>query len=230
MCAATVVNTQLTSNKVAPLNSGDHLSRAEFERRYQLHPEIKKAELIEGVVYMPSPVAFTQHGEPHAWLVGWLALYAAATPGTSIGDNATVVLDNENEVQPDILLRLVNGQSELDENGYIEGAPELIVEISASSAAYDRHIKQRVYARSGVREYIVVQMYERLIEWFALGDDGNKLLPADQQGIVRSRLFAGLWLDTAAFWQGDLAQMLATVQAGIKTAEHARFVDQLANG
>jgi hypothetical protein len=148
---------------VPPLNAGDRLSRAEFERRHQAHPEIKKAELIEGVVYMPTSVRFEEHGRPHSDAMGWLSAYRAATPGVLAGDNVTVRLDFENEVQPDALLRLgpeYGGRSRVTEDDYLEGPPELIVGIAAealaSSTAYDLHVKRRVYARSGVQEYLAV--------------------------------------------------------------------------
>jgi Uma2 family endonuclease len=140
-----------------PLNAGDRLSRAEFERRYQAHPEIKKAELVEGIVYLQTTVHFEQHGRPHSDVIGWLGVYCAATPGVLGGNNATVRLDFENEVQSDALLRLESehgGRSHVTEDDYLAGPPELIVEIAASSAAYDLHVKRRVYARSGVQEYL----------------------------------------------------------------------------
>lgn len=210
-----------------PLHPGDHLSRSAFERLYQAHPEIKKAELIEGVVYMPSPIRHAEHGEPHAWIMTWMGTYVAATPGVEISDNATVRLDLENEVQPDALLRLKAGQSRVAPDGYIEGPPELIVEIAASSAAYDRHVKQRVYARSGVKEYIVVQMYECQVEWLVLREHGYEAIEADENGRLCSAIFPGLWLDKGAFWNNDLAGVLATVQAGLAAPDHAAFVAQL---
>ncbi len=213
-----------------PLNPGDRLSRAEFERRYLAHPEIKKAELVEGVVYMPTPVRFALHGEPHAWLMGWLGVYVAATPPVRIGDNATVRLDFENEVQPDALLRLdpaQGGRSHIDEDGYVAGPPELIVEIAAGSTSYDLHDKKRAYARNGVQEYLAIQVYDRRIDWFSLEEGVYRPLPADEAGVLRSRAFPGLWLDTEAFWAGDLAQMLAVLQRGLESEEHAAFVARL---
>lgn len=213
-----------------PLNPGDRLTRAEFERRYQAHPEIKKAELIEGVVFMPSPVRYTQHGKPHFNVIGWLSAYQAATPGISGGDNVTVKLDNENEAQPDVLLRIPaekGGRSQVDEDDYLQGPPELIVEIAASSAAYDLHDKKRVYARSGVPEYLVIQMYEQRIDWFVLREGVYASLEPDDDGVIRSEIFPGLWLDTAAFWAGDLAQMLQTGQKGIESDAQAQFVARL---
>lgn len=213
-----------------PFNSGDRLSRAEFERRYQAHPEIKKAELIEGVVYMPSPTHFRYHGSPHFDIIGWLALYRSATPGVVGGDNATVRLDFENEPQPDVLLRLepaVGGQSSLTADDYLEGPPELIVEIAASSASYDMHDKRRMYARNGVPEYLVVQMYEQKIDWFVLREGVYESLAPGEDGILRSETFPGLWLQPAALWSDDLATVLAVLQQGLASAEHTDFVETL---
>ncbi len=213
-----------------PLESGDHLSRAEFERRYQAYPEIKKAELVEGVVYMPSPTRHKSHSQPHSWIIAWLVNYMAATPSTDVGDNATLRLDFENEVQPDALLRLDpsrGGKSHITEDDYLEGPPELIVEIAASSAAYDLHDKRRVYARNGVQEYLVVQMYEQHIDWFVLREGVYETLTPDESGVLSSQAFPGLWLQPSAFWAGDLAAMLSTLQQGLDSPEHAAFVTHL---
>ncbi len=140
---------------IPPLESGDRLTRAEFERRYEATPEQFKAELIEGVVYAASPVR-TFHGKPHAALVTWLGVYWTATPGVSVADNTTTRLDLDNEPQPDALLRIeVEGSSTISEDGYIEGAPELVAEIATSSAAIDLGAKQNAYRRNGVQEYLV---------------------------------------------------------------------------
>jgi Uma2 family endonuclease len=217
--------------KPAPLHAGDRLSRAEFERRYHAHPEIKKAELIEGVVYMPTPIRFEQHGRPHFNIVTWLGTYCAATPGISPGgDNTTVRLDFENEVQPDALLRLEpaqGGRSRVTEDDYLEGPPELIVEIAASSAAYDLHDKRRVYARSGVQEYLAIQMYEQRVDWFVLREGVYETLTPGDNGVLHSQVFPGLWLQPAALWSGDLAGMLAVLQEGLDSSEHAAFVARL---
>jgi Uma2 family endonuclease len=137
--------------KTAPLQPGDRLSRAEFERLYAASPNIKKAELVEGIVYMPFPTHFEQHGRPHSDLITWLGFYRAQTPGTIAADNVTVRIDHENEVQPDALLRLEpasGGHSSVSDDDYLEGPPEPIVEIAASSASYDMNQKRRVYART----------------------------------------------------------------------------------
>lgn len=209
-----------------PLNPGDCLSRAEFHRRYEAHPEIKKAELIEGVVYMPLPIRIEKHSEPHGWIMTWLGVYVAATPGVRSGDNGTVLLDFENEVQPDAFLRLetvLGGKARLTADDYLVGPPELIVEIAASSAAYDLHTKRRVYQRSGVQEYVAVQMYEQRVDWFVLREGVYETLAVDTAGMLRSEVFPGLWLQPAALWSGDLSALLATLQKGLVSPEHAAF-------
>lgn len=213
-----------------PLHSGDRLSRAEFARRYAAHPEIKRAELIAGVVYVASPVRFTQHGKPHSDIVTWPGLYRAATPGVTGADNTTVLLDFETEVQPDALLRLEpeqGGRSRVTADDYIDGPPELLVEVAASSAAYDLHDKRQVYARNGVQEYLVLQIYEQRVDWFILREGVYTSLAPDADGILRSAIFPGLWFDPAAFWWDDLAALLGVVQRGIATPEHAAFVARL---
>jgi len=210
-----------------PLNPGDRLSRSEFERRHQAHPEIKKAELVEGIVYVQTAVHFEQYGRPHSDMVSWLGVYCAATPDLLGGDSATVRLDFENEVQPDALLRLEpehGGRSHVTEDDYLEGPPELIVEIASSSAAYDLHIKRRVYARAGVQEYLAVQMYEQRVDWFVLREGVYETLTPDEDVVLRSELFPGLWLQPAALWSGDLATMLAVLQEGLASPEHAAFL------
>jgi Uma2 family endonuclease len=213
-----------------PLNAGDRLSRAEFERRYEAHPEIKKAELVEGIVYTPSPARFILHSQPHLDIATWLGIYRSATPGVSGGDNATLRLDYENVVQPDVLLRLdpaLGGRSRVTADGYLAGPPELVVEIAASSVSYDLGVKRRAYARNGVQEYLAEQAYEQRVDWFVLREGVYEALQADNDGILRSEVFPGLWLPVDAPWAGDLAGMIDVLQQGLASAEHAAFVAQL---
>lgn len=213
---------------IPPLENGDKLTRWEFERRYQGMPHLKKAELIEGIVYMASPLRFESHAEPHANIIGWLALYKAATPGVRLGDNATVRLDIDNEPQPDALLRIdKGGQSTISQDDYVEGAPELIVEIAASSASYDVHQKLNVYRRNQVQEYLVWRFYEQEFDWFLLQTVEYIKLEPDSDGIIRSQIFPGLWLDKNALLIGDLGKVLVILQRGLETAEHRDFVKKL---
>jgi len=216
---------------VPPLQPGDHLTRAEFERRYDLTPGLKKAELIEGRVFMPAPaVSHDFHSGPHADFVTWLGLYRAATPGVQGGDNGSLRLDLENELQPDAYLLIDParaGQASIDAEGYVAGAPELVAEIAASSASYDLHDKLNVYRRHGVREYIVWRVYDREIDYFVLREGNyDRLVPA-AGGIHHSTVFPGLWLDTKSMIAGDLAAVLRSLQQGLGTSEHADFVRQL---
>jgi Uma2 family endonuclease len=215
------------------LTAGDRLTRAEFERIYQAHPEVKRAELIEGVVYMPSPVHFTKHSQPHSDIMTWLGNYRAVTKGVLVGDNATVRLDFENVVQPDAVVRLdpeLGGRSRVSADDYLEGPPELVVEIAASSAAYDLHDKRRVYARNGVQEYLAVQMYEQKVDWFVLREGVYETLKLDAQRVLHSEVFPGLWLNPATIFSGDLAAVLAVLQQGLASPEHSGFVARLHEG
>lgn len=212
---------------IPPLENGDELNRTEFERRYDAMPQVKKAELIEGIVYMASPLRFKSHGKPHGYIIGWLATYDAATPGVELGDNATVRLDADNEPQPDALLRIEVGGSRISEDDYVEGAPELIVEVAASSAAIDLHKKLKVYRRNRVQEYLVWRVYEQQFDWFRLREGEYIQLPANAEGIICSEVFPGLCLNKSALLNGNLAKVLEVVQEGLATAEHKTFVEQL---
>jgi Uma2 family endonuclease len=215
---------------IPPLENGDHLSQAEFERRYDAMPHLKKAELIEGVVYVPSPVRHRFHGRPHTHVIAWLGQYEAGTPGVEASDNSTVRLDLDNEPQPDALLLIDperGGQTRLSEDGYIEGAPELVVEVASSSASYDLHAKLHAYRRNGVREYVVWRVLDQEIDWFVLCEGQYEPLQPNLEGLLRSEVFAGLWLDLAALVRSDMATVLATGQQGLASPEHTAFVARL---
>ncbi|MBW4653058.1 MAG: Uma2 family endonuclease [Kaiparowitsia implicata GSE-PSE-MK54-09C] len=212
---------------VPPLENGDRLSRAEFERRYEAMLRVKKAELIEGVVYMASPLRLKSHGEPHGDLVTWLGIYKAFTPGVVLGIEPTVRLDLENEPQPDAVLLVPGRQATIGADDYIEGAPELIVEVAASSAAIDLHDKKRAYRRNQVQEYVVWRTLEAQLDWFVLEADDYRVQSPDDQGIVRSRVFPGLWLAVSALLAGDMTTVLSRLQQGINSPEHQGFVRSL---
>ena len=218
-----------TSPKVPELCAGDVLTRDEFERRYAAMPGLKKAELIEGVVYMPSPVRYTQHGNPHFLLNTWLGVYASATPGVDGASDATVRLDLENEPQPDLMLRITGsrGSSRIDADGYLQGPPELVVEVAASSVSYDLHHKLAAYRRNGVAEYLVLRTEDAAVDWFVLRRGAYERQVADDAGLLRSERFAGLWLDTAALLRGDAAALRAGVERGLADPMHAALVREL---
>jgi Uma2 family endonuclease len=218
------------ARQVPSLESGDTLSRSEFERRYEATPRLKKAELLEGIVYVSSPTRHRLHARPHVRLVGWIAAYEAGTPGTEGGDNGTLRLDLDNEPQPDAFLRIAperGGQTTTSPDDYVEGAPELVCEVASSSASCDLHVKLHVYRRSGVREYLVVRTLDRAVDWFRLREGRFEPLPIGTDGIHRSAVFPGLWLDTAALLAGDLARVLRVLSEGMASPSHADFVRDL---
>jgi Uma2 family endonuclease len=192
-------------------------------------PHLKKAELVEGMVYMPSPVRTEEHAAPLANLITWLGFYGSFTVGVQIGDNGTVRLDQDNEPQPDAFLRILperGGQSRTVD-GYVEGAPELVAEVSASSTSYDLHDKLNAYRRNGVREYVVWRVWEQAIDWFVLCEGRFDKLPLNASGLYQSQVFPGLWLDPTALRTGDMQRVLQVVQLGVNTPEHAEFVERL---
>lgn len=202
----------------------------EFERRYRAMPDVKKAELIEGVVYVASPVSDV-HARCHSEMHLWLALYRAGTPGTISSIDGTVRLDIDNRPQPDIHLRIderLGGQSRVGKDGYVEGAPELVAEVAFSSVSYDLHDKQKAYRRNLAREYVIWRVEQQEIDWFVLRDGAYERLAISDDGVFRSIAFPGLWLDPAALLRGDSRSMMETVQHGLASPEHAAFVAKLA--
>jgi Uma2 family endonuclease len=209
------------------MEAGDRLTRDEFERRYTRMTGVKKAELIEGIVYIPSPVRVRHHSQPHIRLAGWLQVYESETPGVESLDNATVRLDLDNEPQPDLLMIKApekGGQTRVAEDDYLEGAPELVIEIVGSSSGYDLHQKKGAYRRNGVREYLAwITGEERIVWWELREGDYHEILP-DAQGVLKSGIFPGLWLDTPALLRGDMKAVLETLRRGIESPEHRTFL------
>ncbi len=195
------------------LEAGDHLSREELHRRYLARPDIKKAELLDGVVYMPSPIRIRHHARPHGFVVAWLGQYVASASDVILAPNGSVYLDGQDEVQPDAFLwRPEPGGPILTDDDYLEGAPQLVVEISASTATYDLHVKKEAYRRNGVREYVVWRVLDEAIDWFRLQDGQYALIAPDAEGVVESEQFPGLRLHVASMLAGDLAAVLARLR------------------
>lgn len=215
--------------KVAPLAAGMRLTREDFLRRWEAHPEVKKAELIGGRVYMPSPVSL-EHGETDENLALWIATYRVHTPGTGSAGNVTTML-LEDAPQPDRHLRILpesGGKSWL-QGRYLGGPAELIAEVCLSSTSYDLNLKYDLYETASVSEYLAVLVLEQEVRWHVLVNGRYQLLPPEADGIWRSRVFPGLWLDGAALLKRDLQRVLAVLQSGLASPEHHAFVKLLAD-
>lgn len=209
------------------LHSGDRMIRDEFHDRYAKTADPFRAELIGGIVYVASP-SRALHALGFTPLLTLCGLYEARTPGVETGAEATVQLGPDSEPQPDVFVRVRpdhGGQSGTSTDGYITGAPELIVEIAHSSRAIDLHAKREDYRRYGVREYVVVCVEERRLYWFDMPADAAVQLPPD--GILRSREFPGLWIDERALFARDIPRLIAALDQGLATPEHAAFVAKL---
>ncbi len=194
------------------LSSGDRLTRAEFHRRYLERPDIRRAELIDGVVHVASPTRFAFHDKQALAMIGWLMAYTARHPEVELGGSASIFLEGENEVQPDAFLfraGVQGGGAQVDEEGYVRGAPQLVVEVAASTVNYDLHDKTEVYRRNGVIEYIVWRVRDRAIDRFRLRDGEYVLVEPDADGTIESAHFPGLRLYVPAMLAGDKTRVLA---------------------
>jgi Uma2 family endonuclease len=221
--------TARAGNQVPLMENGDCLDQVTFHQRYLAMPPGFRAELVAGVVYVSSPLKMN-HGQHHALVMAWIVNYWAATPGTRTSDNQTVILGEWSEPQPDAILMIDSsrrGQAEVSPEDYVVGPPELIVEVASSSEAYDMHQKRGDYERAGVLEYVVVLLREQAVRWFVLRDGAYHDLPADADGVFRSHVFPGLWLDGEGLLRLDGPRVLGLLQQGLQDPSHAAFVKAL---
>ena len=211
------------------LRDGDRLSSGEFMRRWEAMPDLKHAELIDGIVYMASPLS-SPHSRFHFIFTHWLGIYEDHTEGCEVGMEGTWLMGERDVPQPDTTLRILPGKGgqSSDEGDYTAGAPELIVEIATSSRARDLGVKLRMYERMGVQEYLVAVTSQSKLIWNVLTPGGYRSYGPDADGVIRSRCFPGLWLDTIALWSLDKARLHAVLRQGLATPEHAAFVARLA--
>lgn len=218
------------SNTTRSITRGDRMSREEFERRFDATPNLKKADLIDGVVYIPKPPSFRLHSAPHASLVAWLGVYSGGSPYLQVGMSGSIRLGQNDMLQPDAFMTIpqcAGGRTAVSNDDYLEGAPELVVEVTDPSTSYDLHEKKQVYFRNGVNEYIVFRTFEGVLDYFVLRDGQYRHHAAPAEGKFQSLIFPGLWLDTQALIAGDIAGVLAYLQKGIASPEHAAFVMRL---
>jgi hypothetical protein len=224
-----VPNKQIHPNRSdrPALANGDRMSQMEFHRRYQSYPKEEKFELIGGVVYRAER-ARVPHARDHATLSALLGLYHTYTPGTDAWASVSTILGDETEVQPDVSLSLLpecGGQWHVTDEDYIEGAPELVAEIALSSYAIDLHDKRDAYQAAGVKEYIVLNLEDTEFVWFDFAGQGS--IAPDKKGIMRSRVFPGLWINAPALLGDDGKALMASLNRGLKSAAHAAFVKKL---
>ena len=226
---STVQESPAASPAIPPLVDGQRLGQPEFHRRYEAMPLRTRAELVRGIVYMPSPTS-ADHGESSPDVILWLNLYRRRTPGLRLADGATVILDPYGEPQPDALMRIepeLGGTCSVNEDNYLTGPPEMVVEVAKSSRPFDLGAKRDDYEHSVVPEYIVVAIEPAEIHWHRRRGDKLVKVKPDRDGLFRSKVFPGLWLDPAALLRGDLDGVIATLDLGLASPEHAAFVAKL---
>lgn len=193
------------------LENGAVMTREEFHAAYVQCEGYERVELIEGVVYLPSPIKIESHARPQSLLLLWLSTYALGNPALLATGPASVLLDDLNEPEPDaLLLRTTPGWMSPD--GYVVKAPELLVEIAATTKSRDLNQKKRAYERNGVKEYVVWRVADGAIDWFTLRDGSYRSRTPDSQGRIESEQFAGLVLDVPAALAFDSVRTLAALR------------------
>jgi Uma2 family endonuclease len=213
-----------------PLENGDRLDQKTFHERYEAMAEDVKAELIGGIVYMASPQKLP-HGRSNKDLLWWLGVYEDETPGVEALSGVTNILGSLSEPEPDACLFVRaehGGRAAANEDDYLAGAPDWIGEIAASTESIDLHRKKLDYESAGVREYVVVALRTKKVFWFVLRRGKFQEMRPDTDGIYRSKVFPGLWLDPDALLRRDRKRMLAVLRQGLTTKEHEAFVAKLA--
>jgi len=215
-------------NTAGLLVNGERMKQPEFHRRYLHYDEDDKWELIGGVVYhMASPLKLTHsnYDDEIGYLLG---TYRRATPGVQVMHNATTILDEDSEPQPDLGMRILpeyGGQSQTSHDDYLQGAPELAVELAHSRRNIAMHAKRDDYERAGILEYLVVCAEESELHWFHFPT--GEMIRSNRQGISRSRVFPGLWIDPSALLRCDSPRLTEVLQQGLASREHAAFVKRL---
>ncbi|HET6384914.1 MAG TPA: Uma2 family endonuclease [Armatimonadota bacterium] len=210
------------------LYEGQRIDQSTFHRLYKATQEGFRAELIGGIVHIMSP-AGEEHSGSHGEVSGWLLVFKAASPGVRAHVTPTVILGLSDEPEPDACLRILpshGGMTRIEE-GCIAGPPELVVEVGVSSAKLDLNRKKSRYEALGVQEYVVVAPTRGQLHWFLLQNGRYETIPSDEDGILRSRIFPGLWLDPAALLTGNTARVLQVLQQGVDSEEHQQWAAKL---
>ena len=223
-------NGHANGSAVPLLENGDTLNAEEFLRRYERMPGVKKAELVEGTVFMASPVS-EFHSDPHFDLIIWLGNYRSGTPKVRGSDNPTVQFGKGVVFQPDAMLTTpaaLGGKSSLNAKNYTVGSPELVAEVAMSSVGLDTGPKRKIYLKHGVAEYVLWRVEDEAMDWWTLRDGQYQAIEPDAaDGLLKSVVYPGLWLDKPAMLRGDMPAVLAALQLGLASPGHAEFVAKL---
>jgi len=168
---------------------------------YMKLPEGTRAELIEGEILMsPSPKFIHQRTVSNLH-VGLRQFVDARRLGVVVDAPMDVHLPGGEIVQPDVIF--VASEHRAIVQDWIRGVPDLVIEvISPESIERDRIVKREIYARSGVREYWIVDSAERTVEVLRLS--GSNYEPFGyfrEPGSVTSSILVGLALPVHSIFE-----------------------------
>lgn len=214
---------------IPPLENGDLLHSCEFLRRYDRMPELKKAELVNGQVFMGHHVLASLHGAPHGMVSMLLGYFSAYTPGTTSYSRPTLVVDEGNVFQPDCVLCINNsGRTWANEDDLLCGAPELVFEVSVGSTSLDVLAKKQVCERLGVLDYVVWCTLDARLHWFHREGERFVETKPNTAGLLCSRSLPGLQTPVADLLALNGLKVMTCLEEGLATPAHAEFVRSLA--
>jgi Putative restriction endonuclease len=213
------------------LVNGERLDQPTFHALYEATPPSTRAELINGVVFMPDPFG-VEHARAIMPVTVWLAYYAEQVPILDAMRNVTTILGWKCELQPDLALVIPDefgGQTQSDTD-WLRGPPELVAEVADETRYVDLGPKLEDYEGAGVWEYVVRALKPDTVYWFVRRGGRFVELAPGPDGIYRSEIFPGLWLDAEALIRGDRRRLREVIDLGCATPEHAAFAARLAAG
>ena len=216
---------------IPPLRDGDRLDREEFHRRYEAMGEGAWAELIDSVVHLDRVPGDYTSGRTRATLSGWIGSYRLHTPNLQAAIHLTTFVDTRNVFQPAVsLMRSDTARQRLGKDGYLRGSPDFACEVrEGGDGCVDLNAKRLAYEQAGLGELLVVLLDKPWrVRWLSLVHGAfADVHPDPADGLFKSRVFPGLWLDVDALFADDLQRLSAAVERGCATPEHAAFVERL---
>ena len=198
------------------------VKRITFEEYLDSLTEESKGDLFDGLLYMQTPPS-DAHEEIFGFLFDILRNYVLEKNlGVVRGSRTAIRFAEEHGTQPDIVF-ISNARRHLIYPYYIDGAPEVVVEIlSPSTRKLDRGKKMALYAENGVLEYWQVDPEDQTAKFLRNNDGVWAPMPVGGDGIFHSEAISGFWLNVQwLFTEEPLSglKIVPTILAGNKRKE-----------